>query len=66
MIEDMFKAIVGDVSSDGITLIIPPATEATTKRYKRLLTGSALSAGNEVLVAKVDGTCVVLDKIGYG
>ena len=65
MIEDMFKAIVGNVSSAGVTLIIPPATQASSKRYKRLLTGSALSAGDEVLVAKVDGTCVVLDKIGY-
>lgn len=61
----MFKAVVDNVSSDGITLMIPPATQASTKRYKRLLTGSTLSAGNEVLVAKVDGTCVVLDKIGY-
>lgn len=65
MIEDMFKAVVDNVSSDGITLIIPPATQASSKRYKRLLTGSTLASGNEVLVAKVDGTCVVLDKIGY-
>ena len=61
----MTKAIVGEVYSDGITLIIPPSTTASEKRYKRLLTGSSIASGDEVLVAKVDGTYIVLDKIGY-
>lgn len=65
LIEDMRKAIVGNVSSNGITLKIPPSTEASEKRYKRLLTGSSLAANDEVLVVKVDGTYIILDKIGY-
>ena len=56
-------ATVGNVSSSGITLIIPPATTASEKRYKRLITGGDIASGNMVLCAKIDGTYVILGKI---
>lgn len=61
----MIIATVGSVNSSGVTLIIPPATTATEKRYKRLITGGSLAAGNMVLVAKISGTYVVLGKVAY-
>ena len=62
---DLIVATVGSVSSSGITLIIPPATTASEKRYKRLITGGSIASGNMVLCAKIDGTYVVLGKIAY-
>ena len=49
-------------SSTGSTLILPGETEPTTKRYKRLGSGS-LTAGARVLVARVSGTYIVLGRI---
>ena len=60
---DLIVATAGNVSTDGITLIIPPATTASEKRYKRLITGGSIAAGDMVLCAKTDGTYVVLGKI---
>lgn len=62
---DLIRATVGSVNSSGVTLIIPPSTTATEKRYKRLITGESLAAGDTVLVAKMPGTYVVLGKIAY-
>ena len=63
MMTDLMVATAGNVSSSGITLIIPPATTASEKRYKRLITGGSIAAGDMVLCAKTDGTYVVLGKI---
>jgi len=62
---DLVVATAGSVNSSGITLIIPPSTSASQKRYKRLVTGGSISSGDLVLVAKLDGTYVVLGKIAY-
>ena len=60
---DFLVATVGDYdSSTGSTLILPGSTEPTTKRYKRLGSGS-LTTGARVLVAKVSGTYVILGRI---
>lgn len=60
---DLIVATVGDVSSSGITLIIPPATTASEKHYKCLATGEIIAANDMVLCAKIDGTYVVLGKV---
>lgn len=62
---DLVVATVGSVNSSGISLIIPPATTASEKRYKRLITGGSIVSGDMVLTAKIDGTYVVLGKIAY-
>lgn len=63
MTDDLFIATVGNYSSSlGSTLILPGETEPTQKRYKRL-SGSSVSAGYRVLVAKVSGTYVILGRI---
>lgn len=56
-------ATVGSVSAAGTTLILDGQTAATTKRYKRVVTGQTLAAGDRVLVARISGTFVVLGKI---
>ena len=56
-------ATVGNYStSSGSTLIFPGSSSATQKRYKRLYSAS-ISNGSKVLVAKVSGTYVILDRI---
>jgi len=62
---DLIVATAGNVSTSGITLIIPPATTASEKRYKRLITGGSIASGDMVLCEKIDGTYVVLGKIAY-
>ena len=61
----LLLATVASVSSSGITLRFSSQSEASEKKYKRLITGQSLSAGNRVLVAKLSGTYVVLGKIAY-
>lgn len=56
-------ATVGSVSSAGTTLILDGQTSATTKRYKRVVTGQTLAAGDRVLVARISGTYLILGKI---
>lgn len=56
-------ATVGSVSAAGTTLILDGQTSATTKRYKRVVTGQTLAAGDRVLVARISGTFVILGKI---
>lgn len=60
---NLIIATAGDVDSSGITLIIPPATTASEKRYKCLATGEIIVANDMVLCAKIDGTYVVLGKV---
>lgn len=55
-------ATVGAVYADGVTLIFPGTTTATTKHYKKNRDIS-LSAGNKVVVVKISGTYVVLCRI---
>lgn len=54
-------ATVGAVSAEGVTLILPGATEPTQAHYPRLSSAS-LSAGDAVIIARVSGTFVVLGK----
>lgn len=61
---DIIVATVGSADSSGVSLIIPPSTSASEKRYKCLITGGSLSSGDMVLCAKIDGTYVVLGKAG--
>lgn len=60
----LLLATVGSVTSAGITLVLPGSTDATQKRYKHLVTGRTIAAGDLVLVAKLSGTYVVLGTIG--
>lgn len=55
-------ATVGAVYTNGVTLIFPGTTAATSKRYKknRDLT---VSAGDTVVIVKISGTYVVLCRI---
>lgn len=62
--EQMFLALVGSVSSAGATLRINGET-ATATRFKRVVTGQTLAAGDLVLVARVSGSFVILGKIAY-
>lgn len=61
----LLRATVGAANSAGVTLVLPGAESATQKRYKRVLNGQTLSAGDSVLVAKMSGTYVVIGKIAY-
>lgn len=61
----LLLATVGSVSSSGITLRFSVQSEASEKKYKRLITGQALYSGDRVLVVKMSGTYVVLGKIAY-
>jgi hypothetical protein len=55
-------AKVGTVSTDGLTLILPGQTTATTKKY--LYNKSVTFAtGDKVYIAKVSGTYIVVCKI---
>ena len=49
-------------SATGWPLILPGETEPTTKRYKKLYGGS-IANGYKVLVAKVSGTYIIIDRI---
>lgn len=55
-------ATVGTVSAEGVTLILPGADEPTQAHYPRLAS-AAVAAGDIVIIARVSGTIVVLDKI---
>ena len=60
--EEFLIATVGARDSGGTTLIFPGQTEATTKKYKRLSTYTP-TAGARVLVAKVNGSYVILGAV---
>lgn len=55
-------ATVGTVSADGVTLILPGATEPTQAHYPRLASAS-VTDGDSVIIARVSGAWVVLGKI---
>lgn len=62
---ELLIATVGSSNSNGVTLIFPGQTNATTKYYKKVLTNHALSVGDKVLVAKLSGTYVVIGAVNY-
>lgn len=63
MTDDLFIATVGNYSSSsGSTLILPGETEPTTKRYKKC-SGASVANGYRVLVARVSGTFVIIDRV---
>lgn len=62
--ESVSLATVAAVYSDGVALTLDGQSAATRKRYKRLLNGQTLTAGDRVLVLKHSGTYIVLGKIG--
>lgn len=55
-------ATIGTVSAAGVTLILPGAAEPTQAHYPRLASAS-VAAGDAVIIARVSGTWVVLDKL---
>ena len=61
----LIVATVGTATAAGVTLVLPGTTSASQKRYKRLITGEDLTAGDLVLAAQISGSYVVLGKIAY-
>ena len=61
--QDAQLATVGEVYSDGLTLIFDGQSEATQKHYK-CNTAVSFSAGDRVKVAKISGSYVVEYVIG--
>ena len=61
---DLFIATVGNTgsSSTGWALILPGETEETKKRYKRCYEANVYR-GYKVLVARVSGTLVIIDRV---
>lgn len=58
----IFKAVVAEITAEGVTLILPGQTEATHKAYNRLASAT-VAAGDQVLCARDSGTIMVLGKI---
>lgn len=60
----LFMATVADTGSHstGWPLLLPGETAPTTKRYKALANASVAN-GYRVLVARVSGTMVIIDRI---
>lgn len=61
---EIFLATVATVSSGGVTLLFDGQETASTKKYKILLNGTPLEAGDRVAVVKHAGTYLVLGAIG--
>ena len=61
----LIVATVGTATAAGVTLVLPGTTSASQKRYKRLITGESLTAGDLVLAAQISGSYVVLGKIAF-
>lgn len=55
-------AVVGSVTSSGITLIFPGQTTASAKKYP-YNKSVTFSAGDKVYIVKVSGTYIVICKI---
>lgn len=55
-------ATVGAVSAEGVTLILPGASEPTQAHYPRLASAT-VAAGDIVIIARVSGAWVVLGKL---
>lgn len=60
---ELLLATVDSANNNGVTLIFDGQTEATTKRYKIMATGSQIAAGHRVVVMKHSGTYVVLGRL---
>ena len=58
-------ATVGTVSEEGVTLILPGATEPTQAHYPNF-SSSSLESGDSVIISRVSGTLVVMGKAGGG
>ena len=58
-------ATVGAVSEEGVTLILPGATEPTQAHYPNF-SSSSLASGDSVIISRVSGTWVVMGKAGGG
>lgn len=58
-------ATVGAVSAEGVTLILPGATEPTQAHYPNF-SSSSLASGDSVIISRVSGTWVVMGKAGGG
>lgn len=58
-------ATVGTVSEEGVTLILPGATEPTQAHYPNF-SSSSLASGDSVIISRVSGTWVVMGKAGGG
>ena len=58
----LLLATVGTVTSSGATLNINGAG-ATATRYKHVVTGQSLTAGDLVLVARISGSYVIVGRI---
>lgn len=59
---ELLLATVGANDSGGTTLKFDGLTSATTKKYKRLNTYTP-TAGDRVLVAKINGSYVILGAV---
>lgn len=58
-------ATVGTVSEEGVTLILPGASEPTQAHYPNF-SSSSLESGDSVIISRVSGTWVVMGKSGGG
>jgi len=58
-------ATVGTVSEEGVTLILPGASEPTQAHYPNF-SSSSLASGDSVIISRVSGTWVVMGKAGGG
>lgn len=58
-------ATVGTVSEEGVTLILPGASEPTQAHYPNF-SSSSLESGDSVIISRVSGTWVVMGKAGGG
>ena len=61
---ELLIATVGASSSRGTTLRFNNTAASSTK-FKRVVNGQSLSAGDMVLVARVGGGYVIIGKIAY-
>ena len=60
---ELLLGTVGSVSTGGVTLLLDGSSTATQKKYRSLVTGDALTAGDRVLVCKMSGTYIVIGRI---
>lgn len=60
----MIFAFIGEVTQQGVTLILPTAQTATKKKYNCLASYTP-AAGDRVAVIENGGTLLVLGKLKY-
>ena len=59
---DIVFAKIGEVTSEGVTLILPGENLATTKKYN-YISSYTPTAGDRTAVLKYDGTMLVIGKL---